>query len=128
MVLPVLMAAALALPQPIWGDFDHDGRRDRAGVVRNRGGGYSLVVWRGADPRRPVVVDTMGDIANFYIGKAARGRWKTACAKGYDLGPEQCRYMTVRVKGDVLDFGTEESSEAMAFWNGRRFEVIWISD
>lgn len=127
MVAALIMAAAVGLPAPIWGDFDHDGRRDRAGVVRSGRGVYSLVVWRGVDPKRPVVVDTMRDVAGFYLAKAPRGRFRTACGKGYDLG-EPCRYRTVRVTGDVLDFGTAEASEAMAFWNGRRFEVVWMSD
>jgi hypothetical protein len=127
MILPVLMAAAVGLPPPIRGDFDHDGREDRAGVMRMRSG-YGLMVWRGADPRRPVLVDTIGDVVGFYLTKAPRGRFRTACAKGYDLGEAQCRYRSVRVTGDVLDFGTREASEAMAFWNGRRFEVVWMSD
>jgi hypothetical protein len=75
-----------------------------------------------------VVVETMRDVAGFYLTKAAQGRWRTACGKGYDLGEEQCRYRSVRVRGDVLDFGTREASEAMALWNGRSFQVIWISD
>lgn len=130
MIAALLMAAALGAPPPIWGDFDHDGRRDRAAFVRARNGDYKLVVWRAINPKRPVLVDAMGDShgEDLYLTKAAHGRWRTACAKGYDLGPEQCRYMSVRVRGDVLDYGTKEASESLALWNGRRFEIVAISD
>jgi hypothetical protein len=127
MLAAVFAAAAFALPAPVDGDFDHDGRLDQAEIVRT-GFGYSLVVRRAADPRHPAVVYSTPRLGDFYLAKAKPGRWRTACGKGYGPGQDRCLRKTIRLAGDTLDFGVRESSEAVAIWTGRRFEVVWISD
>ncbi len=130
MIVAALLAAVIAhLPPPIRGDFDHDGRMDRAELQLQHGGRYRLLVWRGARPGRPETVDTDFDAASdIFLTKAKPGRWKTACGKGY--GPDQvtCTRKFVRLTGDTIDFGVRESSEIVALWTGHRFEAVWISD
>lgn len=123
-----LAALALASPKPLVGDFDHDGRADRVEVT-SKGDRVAVRVRRGADPAHPLVIFSRKDSAgSFYLSKAKPGRYRTACAKEYDVRDAGCAMKVVRIRGDVIDFGQAESSEAVALWNGRGFTVIWLSD
>ena len=126
-----VLAAALAnAPVPISGDFDHDGRPDVAQIIRWKPGVYHLVIRRGA-PGHPVsVIDTIkeNDLFDLFLTREKPGRLRTWCGKGGDTGDVPCMRRSVRLRGDTLAFGTKESSEAVAIWTGRKFEVVWISD
>jgi hypothetical protein len=127
-MLAVLLAAAtVTLPAPVSGDFDRDGVVDVATIVQ-RGDGYALVVRPGAAGRAEASVATFtaANAAHLYLAKAAPGVEATACAKG--AGPAACVRKSVTVTGDVLDFGTPEASRAVALWNGKAFEVVWLAD
>ena len=129
MLLVLLAAAALAAPpKAITGDFDRDGRPDRAWIAR-KPGGFDIVVQRGADPHHPVVIHSeRGDPRNYFLNKAVAGRWRSACAKGYDIDDAGCLTRMAKTKGGELTFGQSESTEFVALWGGGRFVVIQISD
>jgi hypothetical protein len=127
----VLAAASLLaqpLPHPIRGDFDHDGKPDVAKVVPAARGRYQLVVVRGARGHPVSVVETFDDIGSLYLVKARPGRWKTWCGKGGGNENDPCPRTWVTLRGDTLDFGVEEATESVAIWNGKRFEVVLLSD
>ena len=128
MLIELAVASMIAtLPRPIRGDFDQDGRPDVAEVLANRAGSFILVVRRGAEPSKLAVVDTIEDVTDFYLASQKPGRAVTACAKG--LGENRpCKRTTVTTRGETLAFGTEEASGAVALWNGKTFEVEWLSD
>lgn len=121
----LLLAAATALPAPVRGDFDRDGRRDVARVVAAPGG-YRLEVALAARLGRPIIIDTIrGSLANFYLHKAAAGRYVPSCA------PDDCdgdAAQPMVVTRDAIAFGTEEASMAIAMWTGPGFRVAWIGD
>ena len=131
MLAAVVVAAVVAhIPAPVRGDFDHDGRPDVAEIVPSQGGAFHLVIRLGARHHRVFVVDTLKqqELADFFLAKAKPGRWRTWCGKGGDASDGPCRRTSVRLRGDTLDFGTKESSEAVAVWTGTRFETVWLSD
>ena len=128
MLLEMALASTLStLPRPVRGDFDRDGKADIAEVLANRAGSFILVVSRGAEPKKMELVDTIEDVTDFYLALQKPGRAVTACAKGF--GEDRpCKRTTVTTRGDTLAFGTEEASGAVAIWNGKSFEVEWLSD
>ena len=127
-MIAVLLAATAAFA-PLTGDFDHDGRQDAAQIVSS-GGRYVLRVTRGADPRHPVVVWDLGETKPLYpfVSTAGAGRFQTACGKGLGSDRDPCPRAWVAVKAGDLTFGVEESTGAVALWNGKRFDVEWLSD
>lgn len=131
MPVSLFLAAVLAsTPAPVRGDFDHDGKPDSAHIVRWKPGLYHLVIRRGAPGHPVAVIDTIKeeDLFNLFLTRAKPGRWQTWCGKGGDEGDGPCRRKSVQLHGDTLAYGTKESSEAVALWTGRRFEVVWLSD
>jgi hypothetical protein len=131
MLATLALAAAIShLPASIRGDFDHDGKSDIAEVVAARNGSYRLVI-RPGDPRQPVAIITTitgAELANFFIAKGRPGLYRTWCGKGGGSDKDPCLRKVVRLRGDTLTFGTEEASESVVLWNGKRFEVVLISD
>ena len=127
----IIMAAAIArVPAPVRGDFDHDGKPDVAEIASGPRGNYRLIVRRGAagHPVSIVTTFTRQELANLYLTKAKPGRWQTWCGKGGGNEGDPCPRTSVQLRGDTLDFGTEESTEFVAIWTGRRFEVVQLSD
>jgi len=124
-----LALAVVGLPHPIRADFDHDGKADIAEVVAAKGR-YQLVIRRGAAPGAPVVLDTFdrNAVRRLYIEKSDPGRWQTWCGKGGGTATEPCPHDYVILRGDTLAFGMEEASMSVAIWNGRRFDVVLLSD
>jgi hypothetical protein len=127
-MIALLLAATTAFA-PLKGDFDHDGRPDTAQIVR-AGDRYVLRVMRGADPGKPVTVWDLGreKPLDIFVTTSRAGRFQTACGKGLGSNSDPCPHPWVMVKAGDLAFGTKESSEAVALWNGRRFDVEWLSD
>lgn len=131
MLTAVLLAAALtAGPQPIRGDFDHDGRPDEARIMPAAGGGYQLIVKRGAvgAPEQTVARFAAGDMANLYLATAKAGHLATWCGKGGGRDSDPCPRKAVDLKGGELTYGAEEASETVVLWSGQRFEPVQISD
>ena len=121
----MLSLILLAAVGQVLGDFDHDGRMDRA-LLRPAGAHYELVIER-ADGSVFLLLERVDNPANFYFEKLAPGVYETACAKG--LGPRRpCPRLTVSATADTLQFGTPEASQAVAIWNGGEFEIDWLSD
>ncbi|WP_165185233.1 hypothetical protein [Caulobacter soli] len=127
-MIALLLAAAAAFT-PLKGDFDHDGRPDTARIV-HAGDRYVLRVIRGADPRKPATVWDLGRSKPPYpfVAAARAGRFQTACSKGLGRDATPCPRSWVTVKAGDLTFGNAETTEAVALWNGRRFDVEWLSD
>lgn len=115
-----LLAAALV----VYGDFNHDGGRDLARVVRSRDG-FNIVVER-AGARREVV--SHGDFNDPYVAvNQDRGWVLTACGKGYDL---PCRHVPKRIflRGGELLFGDRESSDFVVVYRANRPTVVQLTD
>lgn len=129
MLAIILAAATAALPAPVTGDFDHDGKADVAAVVAV-GGGYDLVVRPGDSARPRVRVTTLNSktLGGFYLGKAKAGVEATACAKDLGRATDLCAVRSVTLTGDTLQFGTAEASRAVALWADGQFRVVWLSD
>lgn len=130
MIAAILAAAALHLPAPVRGDFDHDGRSDTAEVVATLGGRFELIIRRGARGHPTAVIATFhaADLPDLYVTKATPGRWKTWCGKGGGSDDQPCPRTYVVLKGETLDFGIQEASESVALWTGKRFEIVRLSD
>jgi len=126
----ILAAALMHLPAPVRGDFDHDGKPDVAQVVPAPHGLYQLVIKRGAKGHPVSVIGTFThhDLSHLFVTTARPGRWRTWCGKGGGNDGDPCPYRGVRLRGDTLDFGMAESTESVVLWNGKRFEVVLISD
>lgn len=120
----VLLAMALiSAPAPVEGDFDRDGRTDRAEVIGGANGAHQLIVRR-ASGGSVVVADLKADdLPNFYLTKIAPGQVSARCAEASSA----CR-QTLTLSGETLSFGTREASQAVAVWRGDRFMVAWVSD
>jgi hypothetical protein len=98
----------------ILGDFDRDGRSDRA-YLRTSSHMSELIVERAAG--KIVVIDGVKDAEEFYFKKIQPGKYRAACSKG--LGRSKpCAAPVITVKGDALQFGTREVSRQSP--SGRR--------
>jgi hypothetical protein len=129
-MLPIIVLAATlyALPPKVRGDFDGDGKVDVAEIVKT-GGAYRLLIHRGSQPRKSIVVETFGPLSrDFFLDTARSGKWKTWCGKGGGSDDEPCPRTSVVLKGGELTFGVKEASGSVAIWSGSRFEVVLLSD
>jgi hypothetical protein len=130
MMLAILAAAVIHLPRPVYGDFQHNGLIEVAEVVPSVRGKFNLVIRRGR--RGPVIgvieIIDAAYVSNLYVTKARPGRRETWCGKGGGGDDDPCPSKYVTVRRDTLDFGMSESSESVAIWDGRRFEVVLLSD
>ena len=132
-MLHLVLAAALSgLPAPVSGDFDRDSavRLSLRHPVVEANGGYDLVVRSGDSARGQIRVMTLKSttLSDFYLGKAAEGVEATVCAKGLGRATDPCAVKSVTIAGDTLQFGTRESSRAVAVWADDRFQVVWLDD
>ena len=120
MISLLLLAAAASVS----GDFDRDGRTDHA-YVRVTDGISELVVRRANG--QIVVVDRVNAHSDFYLEMMPPGDYRTECAKGLGCA-RSCATPILSVRGDALQFGTREASQAVALWQDGRFRVHWLSD
>ncbi len=127
--LVALAAALMNVPEPIRGDFDWDGKIDVARAVRTADG-YDLVIVRAANPRKPVIIFSTTDFGNIYVDKEPPGLLKTWCGKRIERRKrdQPCPRKILNLRGETLSYGWEEASMAVAYWNGKKFEEVWISD
>jgi hypothetical protein len=112
-------------------DLDGDGRQDRAAILLNpRRGRIGVFALRAAAGRYEAIEAFKGDASElhtFSIYPASPGFHEDVCARGIGDDSRPCRRgATAQWTG--IAFGTVEASEAVAFWNGRRFDIIWTSD
>lgn len=118
LLLAVTAASALA------GDFDGDGRADTVSVAP-QDGGYVLLIQR-AGAEAPDAIIAFSDPQSFHLKLQPPGSYRTLCGESGDCGRGQRR--RVKVRGDVLAFGTSQAPSAVAVWNGKAFEVEWLAD
>ena len=121
MILALAFGASLA----VRGDFNHDGHRDLARVVRVHNG-YEIVVDRSG--RRREVVER-GNFNNPYVAiNHDRGWVRTACGKGYDLGCTRRDPNRIFLRGGELLFGDRESSDFVVIYRDNRAVVVQLTD
>lgn len=114
----------LASAAPLLGDFDHDGRPDRA-YIRQAGSLHQLVIERASGEITALV--RVDDPDSFYFEKLPAGTYKTACAKGQGK-QSTCKQSSISLTGDTLQFGTSETSQAAAIWKDGHFQVRVLGD
>lgn len=108
------------------GDFDGDGRADRA-ELRRDGDVQRVVVELAARPGETMVVHEFavervrGDLLE--LKTLPSGVYTTTSAGPGDPEPEG-----VEVRNDALGFGVPEGAQAMAYWTGDGFRTVWLSD
>jgi len=127
----IMLAAAIAkLPAPVRGDFDQDGKPDLAEILPRRDGSYELIIRRSNPARSVAVIASLsaGELRYFFVAKGRAGRYRTWCGKGGGSDDDPCPRKAVVLRGDTLTFGTQEASESVALWTGKRFEVVLLSD
>jgi hypothetical protein len=121
--------AVLGLPAALHGDFDRDGKPDTARIVQSASGERQVVVRRAAATTDDVLPNTQHTAASdFFLNAAHAGRWRTACAKGLGRDNDPCARKVVVMRGGEISFGTRESTEWVAIWDGRKFETVQLSD
>lgn len=78
MLATIALATTLyTSPPKIRGDFDRDGRPDVAEISRY-GGAYVVMIHTGAQPKKGIVVKTLGPVSgDFFLDTARSGSWKT---------------------------------------------------
>lgn len=121
-LLPLLLVGAA--PASVSGDFDRDGRRDTARLVEGHGVVAIVIESRGRRHR----IDSRSFSDPYLAVNRERGRVKTACGKGYDLGCGPRDPQTLLLRGGELIYGQRESSDFVVIWTGRRFRAVQLSD
>ena len=121
MILALMLGASL----DVQGDFDHDGRREMAHIVRVKDG-YEVVVDH-ADGRRQIV--DHGDFNDPYVAiNRDRGWVRTACGKGYDLECTHRDPKRIFLRGGELLFGDRESSDFVVIYRKSRAIVVHLTE
>lgn len=128
MITFLALLAASSLPGPIAGDFDHDGKRDTAAIIREGRDIYVLQVTRGARPGAPERVRLGLSPPDFMQLAKTGGPTPTACGKGAGAANTPCPHSSVTVREGDLTLGHAEASQAVLVWNGRGFSLEWVAD
>lgn len=116
-----LVAASLALPAAITGDFDNDGRPDSARFVLD-GAGAQLEIRLASRPDmawRPA--DASVNEGNLYLRVIVPRRPPPPCA---DQTGSSC---PAAAKLDAIAFGTSETTLAVVMWTGTDFRTHWLT-
>jgi len=109
----------------IHGDFDRDGRRDTARIVRRKHD-YEIVVGR---MNRPPEVVFRGPFDDPYLAvNHDRGWTRTACDKGYEVPCTRRSPHRIFLHGGELLFGDKESRDFVLMNRGRRFVAVQLTD
>lgn len=125
-MIATLVAAALVLPAPISGDFDGDGRLDRAGFVGS-GDAVRIEVRLAAWPGKVwLVPESQGRADALFLDRLQPGRHAPLC--DVDDGKRRPCASPVMVTTDAIGFGSPEASMAVAWWTGTAFRTIWTND
>jgi hypothetical protein len=111
------------------GDFDGDGRADRAAVlVDGTGVRLGVFVFRGAGGAAQKIEDEPIDgLVNIGLDLQAAGTFPTACGKGAGAKGAPCR-PAITTKQASIAITHFEASQELVFWTGKRFERAFLSD
>ena len=128
-LLAVIAAASwgsASLAQGASGDFDGDGREDRA-VLRRDGDVQRVLVMLAARPGEPITVAELhvsdaraGDI---YLNSVLPGDYTET-----DAGPDDPVSEVVTIEHDALAYGIAESSAWAVYWTGEAFARLELAD
>jgi len=114
-------------PGCVEADFDGDGTRDYALLLREKTGGAvleRLVVLRGKSDGSfiPLTLETLKDqLGDFYIRAVAPGKIRKSAV---DSGKEE----TITLKRPAFELVLYEAASRVYFWSGDKFRPIQTSD
>lgn len=129
MLLPLLLLLAASLPGPVQGDFDHDGLIDTARIRSTGSDAHDLEIIRGATPSHPTRVARLRAAPDYLqLNTTHEDGVATACGKDLGTRRQPCPNPKVDLRKGDLVFGSAESSEAVVLWDGKRFQVQWLTD
>lgn len=121
-MIATFVAAMLVLPSPISGDFDGDGRPDRAGFFGN-GNAVRIEVRLAAWPGRVwPAPESQGPAGVLFLARLPAVRHTSLC--DVDNGNRRPCAAPVTVRTDAIGFGAPEASMAVAWWTGKDFRTI----
>ncbi len=112
------------------GDFDGDGRADRAALlVDDARGEFRLFVRRAATGRyEPADVALAEGMQDIVLSVEPTGTFTTACAKGYGPSCAVGEPREVRTRFAAVGVSSAEASYSIVFWDGAKFATVYLSD
>ncbi len=123
-----LYAIAYEAANPFYlsGDFDGDGLRDYILKLRaktNKDVEKDAVFFAGGESRllSNDIKETYPGPAWYVVSESEKSKMLTAAAAEGGKKP-------AKLKGDAILMVRPESSTALVFWNGKRFELAWLGD
>jgi hypothetical protein len=123
----MLTLALVAASLVAHGDFDLDGRRDTARMIRSRNG-FAVVVEHRGGARQTIYTGGYALKDPFLAINNERGWVRTACGKGYDAACTRNSTNRIRLRGGELLFGERESSSFVVLHRRGHFAVLQLSD
>jgi hypothetical protein len=123
----LLMAAAPAskVAAEVNGDFNGDGKVDRAALESARGSWRLVAYLAGLGPKGVFVIDRgRGGPEGLYLELAKPGRYTPTCEED---NPRLCP-KAVRVPFTSIDFSGEEGPSQVIYWDGKAFRKIQQGD
>ena len=109
------------------GDFDGDGRVDKAFFTRT-GGAYAVVACLD-DGRQAVRIRDLSSVTGYGITTAPPGIYLGACALGYGRSPcRPGRIVEVELDHEGIHFLDYERSSWLAYWKDGEFRRLYTSD
>lgn len=116
--------------QRVVGDFDGDGRQDRAELlVSIDSSSFGLFVSFGDGKRRWLVKEQAVFLLSMGIAKVEPSSFATACGKGYwECAMDEPE--TLHLPHDGIEYFKSESASSVFFWSPARkaFRRVWVSD
>ena len=111
------------------GDFDGDGRTDKAFFLE-QGGALPLLLCHGGDGRLTTLLElsSIKALNGHGVTTVARGTHPSLCGKGYgpDCGPGEPAEITL--EHDAVEFLYLEKSSFLLYWTDGKWKKIWWSD
>jgi hypothetical protein len=123
----MLIIALLAASLVVHGDFDFDGHRDTARMIRTSNG-FAIVVQHRGGGRQTIYTGAYALNDPFVAINHERGWVRTACGKGYDVSCSRSSPSKILLRGGELLFGERESSSFAVVGRPGHFAVVQLSD